>query len=378
MHRPNLLHVIIALSPGGTEYKLSNLIIDTKQYFNHTLLVLTSSKPEFKDRLNRNGIDVIDLNIHKVNNLLNCLLILRKKVKGLDVDLIVSWLYHSNMISLFFKKYFFSKAKLIWNIRSSMSSYAHAPLHRKVVIFISKLFSEKVDTVVYNSRVSLNEHVTHGFKNKNNLVIGNGVDTNIFKFDSTAKERLCEELGINSKNILIGMCARYHQVKNHILLIKAFSELVEKGYKAKCVLSGDGISYENPHIWNAIHASGNKENFFLLDHRDDINFIYSALDIHVLASNSESSSNAVMEALSCGTKCVSSNVGNSAEILPKKCLFEKNNQKELVDKMIALIDQDHEDLSAEKLRNEIITKHNLSAMTEKYRKLYTNIVRQTY
>ena len=42
MASENLIHIIIKLSPGGTELKLINFIKDTKENFNHNLIILTS------------------------------------------------------------------------------------------------------------------------------------------------------------------------------------------------------------------------------------------------------------------------------------------------------------------------------------------------
>jgi len=375
MQKQNLLHVIIGLSPGGTEYKLLNLVKDTSENFNHTIIVLTYAEETIKKELELNKIKLIELNLRRIKPLTKSLFSLRKELQFMQFDLIVSWLYHSNLFALFLRTVISSKAKLIWNIRSSMSSFKDAPLHRKIVIYISKFLVHKADGIAYNSRVSMEEHIAYGFKHENEVVINNGVNTNKFKPNKEAKQKLCKELGINSETLLIGMCARYHQVKNHLLLIKATCKLIELGYEVNCLLCGKGMNTKNAKIMGPIERSGKKENFILLDHRNDTPLIYSALDIHILTSFSESSSNSVMESLSCGTKCISTNVGNSSDLLSEKCIVENNNIEDLIESVINLIGNEDESLSSEYLRQNITNNFSIEKMNRESLDFYKGIMR---
>ena len=375
MQKQNLTHIIIRLAPGGTEYKLLNLVRDTKETFQHTIIVLTYAEISIRKELEINKIKLIELNIIDLRSFIKSLSELKKLFKSIKVDLIISWLYHSNFFAFIFKYIVSSKATIVWNIRSSMSSFRGAPFHRKIVIYISKFLSSKVAAIVYNSEMSLKEHMDYGFINAHAIVINNGVDTNKFKPIVDAKRKLCEELDADPNTFLIGICARFHPVKNHSLLIKSVRELLNLGFEVNCLMCGSEMNGENTEITKEIGLDGMKKNFFLLDHRKDLPLIYSALDVHILTSLSESSSNSVMESLSCGTICLSTDVGNSSELLEDQYIFKSNDMQALINALSLLINNTDKNTSySDDLRRNIESKFSIEKMNKEYIDFYKGII----
>ena len=64
MKREEIVHVIISLTPGGTEYKLINLIKDTDTIFNHSVIVLTYAEKNIRNELLKNQVKLKELKIY--------------------------------------------------------------------------------------------------------------------------------------------------------------------------------------------------------------------------------------------------------------------------------------------------------------------------
>ena len=375
MASENLIHIIIKLSPGGTELKLINFIKDTKENFNHTIIILTSVDKGFKEDLLLYNIKFDELRIKGIISLLSGIYNLRKRYRENQVDLIIGWLYHSNLFAILFKRVISTNAKIIWNIRSSMSSFKRAPFHRKFVIFISKFLLKFTDGILYNSEISMKEHKEYGFSHHKEACIANGVNLNKFRPINDAKEKICNELNIDDNSLVVGMCSRYHQVKNFPLLVNTICKLLDEGYMINCLLCGKGLNKENKEIISLLEKSGYKERFFLLGHRTDLPLIYSALDLHLLTSLSESSSNSVLEALSSGTMCVSTRVGTSDKLLDEKYVVESDNIEELVKVLKRIFDnEEHKTKSIDKVRNKIRNNFSIKAMNQKFIYFYKEII----
>ena len=140
-------------------------------------------------------------------------------------------------------------------------------------------------------------------------------------------------------------------------------------------MCGSGMNSENSEIIQEIGLDEMKKNFFLLDHRKDLSLIYSALDAHILTSLSESSSNSVMESLSCGTICLSTDVGNSSELLDDKYIFKSNDIKALTNALSLLINNPNKNVSySDNLRRNIESKFSIEKMNTEYIDFYKGII----
>ena len=111
------------------------------------------------------------------------------------------------------------------------------------------------------------------------------------------------------------MIARYHPVKDHENLLEALARLDAAESLWSCFLIGSGVTSDNQDLVAKIHARGLSHRIFLLGSRDDIPNVMNAIDVCVLASKSEAFPNVLIEAMACGTPCITTDVGDAAAIV---------------------------------------------------------------
>ena len=118
-----VLHIINSLKKGGAEGNLYRLCTSHKKKYKKkiNIVVLTLIDNGFYEKkLRQNGIKVISLGItnnKKILDFFKIIIKFRKIVKKISPDLVQSWMYHSNFLSLFINKKY--KYKIFWNIRHS-------------------------------------------------------------------------------------------------------------------------------------------------------------------------------------------------------------------------------------------------------------------
>ena len=165
------------------------------------------------------------------------------------------------------------------------------------------------------------------------------VDNNISKLE--ARRRL--ELPLN--NIVIGLVGRLDPQKGQMTLIEALNRLHNQGHPAHVLLVGDSTFGEQMGFENELKNSIKKLKLTDFVHfrpfQRDSKSIYSALEILVLASFSETYGLVTIEGMASSLPIVATRAGGTVEILNDEqtgLLFEPKNSTELADRLIRLIE----------------------------------------
>lgn len=133
-------------------------------------------------------------------------------------------------------------------------------------------------------------------------IIYNAIDIEKFKFDEVARKKLRKELGIKDNTIVIGHVGRFVQQKNHTFLVDVFKEYHKKNPDSKLLLVGSGPLEDE--IKKIVERLGLKDSVLFLGQRNDINKLYSAMDIFCLPSLYEGLPVVGIEAQAAGLPCV--------------------------------------------------------------------------
>lgn len=153
----------------------------------------------------------------------------------------------------------------------------------------------------------------------------NGIDVDEF-IDLQPNIKLKKQLGLRDKDIVVGIIANLKKVKNHILLVKAFSNIVRYKKNLKLLIIGSSIAGDSdntePEIRNFISKAGLEEHFIFVGYRNDIPDILSVIDIYCLTSLKEGMPLSLIEAMAAGKPTIGTYVeGIRDVIVPDKSGF---------------------------------------------------------
>ncbi len=130
-------------------------------------------------------------------------------------------------------------------------------------------------------------------------VVPHGVDGQVFRFDPSGRERWRTQWGVNesSKTVVVGTACRLSPEKGVDLLIEALAHLRTRRIPILAVIAGQGKQKES---LNRLAARrGVAEMLRFVDFVEDMPSFYSALDVFVLCSRTESFGLALTEAMAC-------------------------------------------------------------------------------
>lgn len=143
------------------------------------------------------------------------------------------------------------------------------------------------------------------------VTIRNGVDTDRFVPDVTARAQVRQSLGIALDSPVFGIVAALRPEKNHAMFVRTALRVAHQVRDAKFLIIGDGP--ERPLIEQMINAAQLSNSIFMLGSRQDTPTLLAALDGFLLTSHNEASPVSILEALSCQVPVVATNVGSVSE-----------------------------------------------------------------
>lgn len=181
-------------------------------------------------------------------------------------------------------------------------------------------------------------------------------------------------------DFIILTASRLTKEKNIELAIDAMAEVVKQYPKTGLVIVGDGPEQQNLKSKIPTSPAGGSnlkinDNVKIENWTDDLSSYYKTADLFLLTSNYEGYGRTLIEAMACGSKMVSSNVGIADEILPKENIFEPGNKEQLKEKIIKAINGELKVSNTECLtKTKILSKEQY---LEAYKKSWENCASST-
>ena len=173
------------------------------------------------------------------------------------------------------------------------------PFKNRINRMLTMFVVNRSDKVIARSEEMKEVLEKLGVLNKKIVVIGAGVDTNLFH--PIDKYKVREDLELPKTKYIILFVGRLHKLKG----VELIYECARNMPKALFVMVGDGDVKTD--LKNCIFVGERRH--------EEIPLWMPAADILILPSYSEGLPNVVMEALSCGTPAIVTDVGGCSEVV---------------------------------------------------------------
>lgn len=216
--------------------------------------------------------------------------------------------------------------------------------------------------------------IKDGFARRRIQIVPNGIDVDRY-LPSGEKGELRRRLGLDPSRRYIIIVARFHPVKDHATLIRAFARLVGRHDDVDLLLVGDGPL--RPELEGQIATLGIQSRVRLVGVRSDVPDWLKAADIFVLCSVSEAASITLLEAMATGLPSVVTAVGGNPELVRAGIdglHVPRGDDVALADALATLLADDEQarlmgQRAAERVRQEF----QMSTTVERYRALFSAV-----
>ena len=331
-----IVHIINSLKKGGAEGNLYRLCkFHKKKYKDKVKIIIITliNNGFYESELKKIGISIYSLNFNEDNKSLNIIkkiLKFRKLIKNQSPDIIQSWMYHANFLTLFIQKKFYDK--LFWNIRHSE---LNLKISKKLTIFLSiicGIFSKLIPKkIIYCSERSIKFHENKHFYVKNkSILIYNGCNEKNYYSSKYLRSSFRKKNKIKKTDIILGYAGRYAKQKNIPSLLYAFSKIKKNYDNIYLYMVGKNINFKNKKLLSQVKNQKIKNRLFFLNEQKSLLKFYNGIDLLILPSLSESFPNVIPESMLCSTPVLSTNTGCSKTIIGEYGFIIAKNSKQTI------------------------------------------------
>jgi glycosyltransferase involved in cell wall biosynthesis len=292
---------------GGTEMVIKN-IIEGSDAAKYEMSIFCIEEPigPWGEELKENGTEIFSK--HRKDGFdLSLITEIRACIRNQNIDIIhchqyTPWVYGVLAAIGLKTKVIFTEHGRFYPDSSSWK--------RKIVNPILSFFTDYITAISKATKQALIDYeLLSADKIK---VIYNGIKA-LPKVDQIEKANLKQQLLIEDDDIVLGTVARLDPIKNHEMMLNAFSDVVAKHPSTKLVIVGDG------EVLNTLKQQCDKlkitDKVIFTGYITKPNIYIQIFDLFLLSSFSEGTSMTLLEAMSAEKPCVVTDAGGNAEII---------------------------------------------------------------
>lgn len=184
-------------------------------------------------------------------------------------------------------------------IHAHSSNYFNSNISWKDKVY--GIYAKYMSGICTNMRLACSEEAGNFIFNCDFRVFPNAIDTDKFSFNKEVRYTLRKQIHAENK-IVLAFIGRLHPQKNPLYSLEIVKRLSSDKYIL--LVLGDGELYDS--MVNEIKNSC-LNNVYMLGRRNDVYQWLSAIDILLMPSKFEGLGVSLIEAQSCGVKCIGSN-----------------------------------------------------------------------
>lgn len=316
--RPVVLHFAYSIGGGGAEAMLMNLAESLDPARFRTVVVAVNARPWKHQlrRLHEAGVNVHDLESTAYLNP-RTLARLHAVLRAERPDVVQTWTHHADLVGGWAARVA-GVSNVVWSIhcreihRNPGESDFRMALFRRMLAVSARCIPKRI---ISCSATAIEDHEAIGYPRAKMRWIPNGINAERFLPDMDAGLDTRAELGLPAGVPVIGYVGRFHEMKDLATFLRAAALLQNRVPKAHFVFCG-GVEIELGEVERELLAQ--------LPHREQVRFdsfradpwkLYPALDVFSLSSRTEACPMTIIEAMSCGVPCVTTDVGDCARLL---------------------------------------------------------------
>lgn len=368
MEKIKILQCLPAISSGGAEKQLRNLIINNP-YSHIDNSVLAWKSGDYYEEYRRLGIEVFLVKELRKNPII-CLWQIIKILKKNKPDIIHSWSPQTDVILGFLGKIF--NISVICSERSSSFLYKDSSAYKGKWFTILRpwVLSYCSSAIVTNSKEG-RKYLLQILRRKIPIIdINNGIELLQYDLGEAYKN---EDFGLENFPTIITV-ARLESYKRVDLLVEAVANLCKTGKYINLIICGDGPEKKN--LESLARNLGIEERTFFSGFRSDVISILKSADFFCTTSKVEGSPNAMLEAMACRLPIIASDIDAHKDLFCNQeigFLFKTDSLVSLIEKIKLLLDYPEKD-KLKKNSYDLASSFSVLNMCNSYKDLYELII----
>ena len=301
-----ILHVTFNMGIGGTEQVIRQLVSGLPpNRFDNVILCIDGSVGETGKQLEEQGTSVVAFK-RKPGFDMGLVRKMHRLIKEGGIDIL-----HCHQYTPWVYGWLAARGTDTRVIFTEHGRF-HPDHHRYKAVLVNPLMALMTQGVVAISKATRSALSQYEFVPMKRIeVIYNGIQP--LAPDLVAVDSIRRGFGIEGSDFVLGTVARLDPVKNQILMLDAFAEVLKEKPNCWLLIVGDGPDralLENKA--NELGVSG--RTIFTGFIAQPLNYL-AAMDVFLLSSHTEGTSMTLLEAMSLGIPAVVTNVGGNPEIV---------------------------------------------------------------
>ena len=373
-----ILHIITDLATGGAELMLERLVGHQSREgrYRHKVISLRTLG-QVGPRLQAAGIEVEAMGMTSPAGLAIGFVRLVRRIRQLRPDLVQTWMYHADLIGGVAAR-LAGHRRILWGVRISDISPALGVSRsliwsRRLCVSLSGIVPQRI---LYVAEAARKVHESIGYPASKSVVVPNGYLLPSPDRAAESRRRIRDELGLADGDILIGSAGRFSPQKGYRGLVAAAAETVRRFPKARVLILGREVTWDNEELAGWIREAGLADRFHLIGEQRNVLDWLAALDIFALNSLDEGFPNVVAEAMSVGAPCIVTDVGDAALLVGDSGIVIRSGDlgglTGALERLIGAGEAERRRLG-EAGRRRVEATYSLSVVSERYGKLYDEL-----
>lgn len=316
--RPVLLHFIHGIGGGGAESMLRALVsrLDRQRWRVVVVAMRAARWPNEEAELSQSCDAFHAL---EEDSFLSraALLKLWRVLRAERPALVQTWMHHADLIGGIVAR-LAGVPRVLWSIhcreitRMPGEPAWKAALLKKLLPLAARVVPS---CIVSCSQTAIDDHARIGYPRRKMRWLANGVDSNRFRRSNQARRDTRAQLGLGDREPVIGFVGRFHEMKNLPLLLRAFGLLQQRLPETRLLMCGVRLEDLDCECRALADALPRPFQVLWLPFQNEPERLYPALDVFTLSSRTEACPMTILEAMSCGVPCVTTDVGDCALLI---------------------------------------------------------------